>query len=401
MISSLPLPDADALATSRLVEARIRAEIDTNGGWISFARFMELALYEPGLGYYSAGAAKLGADPCDGSDFTTAPELTPLFARALARPVAEVLAASVPEVLEFGGGSGKLAADLLLELERFGVLPERYALAEVSADLRARQAATLATRAPHLAARVVWLDALPERIAGAVIGNEVLDALPVQWVVQKDVGWFERGVCIDAAQALAYSDRPASVGLQTMIAQALGSAQHCADRYQTEVHGAASALVATLVERMADDGTTAWFIDYGFPANEYYHPQRDQGTLMAHYRHRAHGDLLRWPGLQDLTAHVNFSGIASAVRAAGGEVVGYASQAAFLIDCGIATLLEGDAGDAERWAPQAAALQTLLSEAEMGELFKVIAFGKRTDAERADPPIGFRTSDRGDALGTG
>ena len=396
MSSSLPLPDADALAISRLLLDRIRAEIDAAGGWISFARFMDLALYEPGLGYYSAGAAKLGADPRDGSDFTTAPELSPLFARALARPVAEVLAASAPEILEFGGGSGKLAAELLLELERLDALPERYAVLEVSADLRARQATMLATRAPHLGARVVWLASLPERIAGAVIGNEVLDALPVQSVVQKDAGWLERGVCVDAEQALAYSDRPSSIGLQTMIAQTLRSAPRRADGYQTEIHGAASAFVTTLVERMADDRTTAWFIDYGFPASEYYHPQRNQGTLMAHYRHRAHGDLLRWPGLQDLTAHVNFSGIASAVRAAGGEVVGYANQAAFLIDCGIATLLEGNAGDAARWAPQAAALQTLLSEAEMGELFKVIAFGKRADA-----PIGFRTSNRRDTLGVG
>ena len=401
MSSSLPLPDANALATSRLLEDRIRAEIDAKGGWISFARFMELALYEPGLGYYSAGAAKLGADPRDGSDFTTAPELSPLFARALARPVAQVLAASAPEILEIGGGSGKLAADLLLELERINALPERYALLEVSADLRARQKAMLAARAPHLAARVVWLDALPERIAGAVIGNEVLDALPVQWVVRKDAGWFERGVCVDGVQAFAYLDLPAGAGLQETIAEELGSVPRLIEGYQTEIHGPASAFVATLVERMADDRTTAWFIDYGFPASEYYHPQRDQGTLMAHYRHRAHAGLLRWPGLQDLSAHVNFSAIASAVRAAGGEVRGYASQAAFLIDCGIAALLDGTAGDAACWAPQAAALQMLLSEAEMGELFKVIAIGRRTDAEPAEPadsPIGFGTSDRRDSL---
>ena len=401
MISSLPLPDANALATSRLLEDRIRAEIDAKGGWISFARFMELALYEPGLGYYSAGAAKLGADPRDGSDFTTAPELSPLFARALARPVAQVLATSAPEILEFGGGSGKLAADVLLELERINALPERYALLEVSADLRARQEVTLAARAPHLAARVVWLDALPERIAGAVIGNEVLDALPVQWVVRKDAGWFERGVCVDGVQAFAYLDLPAGAGLQETIAEELGSVPRLIEGYQTEIHGPASAFVATLVERMADDRTTAWFIDYGFPASEYYHPQRDQGTLMAHYRHRAHADLLRWPGLQDLSVHVNFSAIASAVRAAGGEVRGYASQAAFLIDCGIAALLDGTAGDAVRWVPQAAALQTRLSEAEMGELFKVIAIGRRTDAEPAEPadsPIGFGTSDRRDSL---
>ena len=394
MTELLPLPSPHALEISKALEHRIRDEIENSGGWIPFARFMELALYAPGLGYYSAGAAKLGADPDDGSDFTTAPEMTPLFARALARPVAEILLRSVPEILEFGGGSGKLAADLLQELDRLGALPTRYALLEVSADLRARQAEALALRVPHLADRVVWLESLPERIAGVVLGNEVLDAMPVQCVVRQGDAWCERGIALDHTRALAYATRPAEPELSNAIRAAIPHAASLPDDYLTEIHGAASAFIHTVVERMVDDGgTTALFIDYGFPAHEYYHPQRNTGTLMAHYRHRAHGDLLRWPGLQDLTAHVDFSAIATAARNAGGGVLGYSSQARFLIGCGIATLLEGAAADAAHWAPQVSALQKLLSEAEMGELFKVIALGKGSVA-----PIGFAHHDRSNAL---
>lgn len=394
MTELLPLPSPYALEISKALEHRIRDEIENSGGWIPFARFMELALYAPGLGYYSAGAAKLGTDPEDGSDFTTAPEMTPLFARALARPIAAILARSAPEILEFGAGSGKLAADLLQELERLDALPTRYALLEVSADLRERQSATLALRVPHLAARLVWLDSMPERIAGVVLGNEVLDAMPVQCIVRQNDSWCERGVGLDHRQALAYAIRPAGKALSTAILAAIPNAAGLPDGYLSEIHGAASAFIHTVVERLVDDGgTTALFIDYGFPAHEYYHPQRNTGTLMAHYRHRAHGDLLRLPGLQDLTAHVDFSAIAAAARNAQGRVLGYASQAEFLIDCGIATLLEGTAGDAARWGPQASALQKLLSEAEMGELFKVIALGKGSVA-----PPGFVHHDRSDAL---
>ncbi len=353
---------------------------------------MELALYAPGLGYYSAGAAKLGSDPRDGSDFTTAPELTPLFARALARPVAEILRGTNASLFELGGGSGRLAADLLLELEALDALPSRYDMLDVSADLRERQAATLAQRAPHLQDRVRWLAALPESIDGVVIGNEVLDAMPVDCVVRASDGWLERGIAVDDRGALMYRDRPAAAALKGAIRGAIPDAGALAIGYATEIHRTASAFVQTLVARMSNRSTML-LIDYGFPASEHFHSQRSGGTLMAHYRHRSSPDVLARVGLQDVTAHVDFSAVARAARDAGGTVIGYTSLASFLLDCGILQLIDGAPDDVKRWAPQAAALQKLLSQAEMGELFKVIAIA------RSDHPfIGFESSDRRAAL---
>jgi SAM-dependent MidA family methyltransferase len=378
----------EALAISARLTASIEREIEAAGGWIPFSRFMELALYAPGLGYYSAGAAKVGRSPADGSDFVTAPELTPLFARALARPVAEVLADGGTTLVELGGGSGRLAADLLRELESLERLPAQYLLLDVSADFRARQAATLAQEVPHLADRVRWLDALPDRIDGVVLGNEVLDALPVDIVVRHGGGWQTRGV----VHGLAFGDREAPADVLESIGQTIPDADLLAEGYFTEVHPAARALVGTIVGRLTDRSAML-LIDYGFPASEYYHPQRSTGTLMAHRRHRASVDLLSGPGLRDLTAHVDFSAVAAAGREAGGSLIGYTSQAAFLIDCGIADLLRGDAAAMVDWAPQAAALQRLLSEAEMGELFKVIGL-----ARGPRDLIGFQRSDRREAL---
>ena len=392
MASTLPpLNDVAALATSARLSARIAAEIDAAAGWIPFSRFMELALYEPGLGYYSAGALKIGRHPADGSDFVTAPELTPLFGRALARPVAQVLEAGGDTVVELGGGSGRLAVDLLLELERLAALPTRYRILEVSGDLRARQAATLGRDASHLVDRVDWIDTLPEVIDGVVLGNEVLDALPVELVVWDGAAWSERGIArVD--DRLRYADRPIRDWVYELVAASIGGATGLPAPYVTEVHPAARALVGETVRRLTDR-SVALFIDYGFPASEYYHPQRAGGTLRAHRRHRSTDDLLSMPGLQDLTAHVDFSAVASAAIAEGAVVVGYTSQAAFLIDCGIGGLLEGDPSDVARWAPQAAALQLLLSEAEMGELFKAVSIARRTWAL-----TGFRHTDRIGAL---
>ena len=377
----------EALETSARLIALIDVEIDRAGGWIPFSRFMDLALHAPGLGYYSAGAAKVGRGPADGSDFVTAPELTPLFARALARPAAEVLADGGDTILELGGGSGRLAADLLLALEDLDALPSAYLLLEPSADFRQRQHATLTTAAPHLVDCVRWLDALPERLDGFVFGNEVLDALPVELVVRADDTWERRGV-VRGADGFVFEDRTASPGLLASARASIPAIDRLPDRYVTELHPAARALVATLVERMSATAAMLW-IDYGFPASEYFHPQRASGTLMAHRRHRSRTDVLSCVGLQDLTAHVDFSGIAAAAEAAGASTIGYTNQAGFLIDCGIAELLQGGADDARRWAPQAAALQVLLSEAEMGELFKAIAFGRAPRSLR-----GFGGSDR-------
>ena len=388
----LPEPSHAAATVSARLLALIRDEIDRQGGWISFARFMELALYAPGLGYYSAGAAKLGSDPRDGSDFITAPELTPLFARALARPLANLLRDTKGAILELGGGSGKLAADLLLELDALDALPLRYEMLEVSADLRERQATTLARCVPHLQDRVRWLDTLPETIDGVILGNEVLDALPVDCVVRTSDAWLERGIAVDDKGTLKYRDRVAPEMLTDAIRRAVPDAGALVVGYTTEVHRAASALVGSLVARMSDR-STMFMIDYGFPAREYFHSQRSGGTLMAHYRHRATADVLARVGLQDVTAHVDFSAVARAAGDAGGVVAGYTSLASFLLDCGILELIDSAPDDVRQWAPQAAALQKLLSEAEMGELFKVIAIARMQGSV-----TGFESSDRRDSL---
>ena len=377
----------DALETSARLVALIDEELDRAGGWIPFSRFMDLALHAPGLGYYSAGSAKVGRGPADGSDFVTAPELTPLFARALAAPAAEVLAAGGATILELGGGSGRLAADLLTALEERGALPSSYLLLEPSADFRQRQHATLAVAVPHLVGRVRWLDVLPERIDGFVFGNEVLDALPVELVEWMDEAWLRRGVA-RGDDGFVFADRPASEAIVAAARASIPAIDRLPDRYVTELHPAARGLVATLVERMTATAAMLW-TDYGFPASEYFHPQRTSGTLMAHRRHRSRVDVLSCVGLQDLTAHVDFSAIAAAAEAAGASTIGYTNQANFLIDCGIAEMLQGGADDTRRWAPQAAALQILLSEAEMGELFKAIAFARTPRTLR-----GFGRSDR-------
>ena len=385
-------PDSpEALAISARLVALVHAEISRAGGWIPFSRFMDLALYAPGLGYYSAGARKIGRHPGDGSDFVTAPELTPLFGRALARPVAELLASGVDSVLELGGGSGSLAADLLIELERLGRLPATYRLLEVSADLRERQAATLRERAPLLVDRVDWIDRLPSSIDGVVIGNEVLDALPVELLGWTGESWQVRGI-VASEHGLTYGDRPVSAELLRAIERRVPQQSALPSGYLTEISIAAHALVGSLTERSTKTAVIFLF-DYGFPASEYYHPQRSTGTLVAHRRHRASSDLLAHPGLQDITAHVDFSAVADAAQAAGGLVVGFTNQASFLIDCGIADLLVGGAEDPANWAPQASALQMLLSEAEMGESFKVIAIAR---VER--PLTGFGGRDRRERL---
>lgn len=375
-----PPPGADAAAHSSKLQALIRAEAAAAGGWLPFARFMALALYAPGLGYYSAGSRKFGR----AGDFVTAPELSPLFGRTLARQLAELLAQGIPDILELGAGSGALAAQLLNALAALGRLPQRYAILEISADLRARQREHLAAAAPEHLARVVWLDTLPEVLDTIVIGNEVLDALPVHRVRVSAEGVAELG--ITAGPAFAWDSRPAAATL----AAAAQELQLPPD-YETEIGLAATALVQDLAQRLRRGALL--FIDYGFPAREYYHPQRSRGTLMCHYRHHAHDDPLAWIGLQDITAHVDFSAIARA--GAGLELLGYASQAQFLINCGITDLLGAvPADDAARYVPLAAQAQQLLSPAEMGELFKVIALGRGV----ASPLLGFRRGDKSHTL---
>ena len=386
--SGLPPPSPDALATSAALTKVIAAEIAAAGGRISFARYMELALYAPGLGYYMAGARKLGRD----GDFVTAPEISELFGRTLARQVAPLLAAGLPDILEIGAGSGALAADLLLELERLGSLPGRYLILELSADLRARSRDTLAARAPRHLERVAWLNGLPPGFSGVVIGNEVLDAMPVHRVVRRGGATLEGCVEFDpSGQAFRDCAAPASDAVRAAAA-ALPLPE---DGYRTEIQLAAQGFVRSLGASLARG--VAFFLDYGFPRREYYHPQRAAGTLMCHYRHRAHDDPYFLPGLQDITSHIDFTAITGAGAAAGMELMGYASQAQFLVNCGITDLLsETSPEDVAAYAPRSAQVQTLLAPSEMGELFKVIALGRGVPG----PLLGFARGDKSGALGS-
>jgi len=379
--SPLPAPPAAALAVSAALEQLIAAEIARGGGRLSFARYMELALYAPSMGYYMAGARKLGRD----GDFVTAPEISRLFGRTLARQLRELAALGLDEILEIGAGSGALAADLLLELERLGCAPRRYLMLELSPDLRERSRDTLAARAPHLLERVSWLNQLPARFAGIVLGNEVLDAMAVHRVIRCRGDTLEGFVQHDAAGGgFLDLEGPASEALRR-AAEELPLPD---DDYRTEIQLAARGFIRSL-GGMLERGV-ALFFDYGFPRHEYYHPQRNRGTLMCHYRHRAHDDPYFLPGLQDITAHVDFSAIAGAGRDAGLDLLGYAGQAQFLVNCGITDVLAETPADDAAYAPLAAGAQKLLSPAEMGELFKVIALGRGVP----EPLLGFARGDR-------
>ncbi|MBW7903667.1 MAG: SAM-dependent methyltransferase [Rhodocyclaceae bacterium] len=384
---ALPPPDPDALAHSRRLTRRIAEEIAAAGGWIDFARFMELALYAPGLGYYSGGARKFGA----AGDFVTAPELTPAFAQTLATQAAQVTAASAPHVIEAGAGSGRLAADLLQELERRGALPETYAILELSGELRERQRATLAATVPQLIDRVRWLDRLPERFDGLVLANELLDALPVHLVRWRDEAILERGVAGNG-DGFVWQERPAT-GAVLARAQTLAGEGVPGGGYLSEIGLAAAAWTTSWADILGRGALL--LIDYGFPRREFYHPQRGEGTLMCHYRHHAHADPFYLPGLQDITAHVDFTAIAEAGTEAGLDFLGYTTQAAFLFDCGLTEVLaRTPADDARRYLPLANAAQKLISPAEMGELFKVIALGRGIE----EPLVGFVSGDRSATL---
>lgn len=392
---SLPAPGPDALAQSEALTALIRAEIAGAGGWLPFSRYMELALYAPGLGYYSGGATKFGHRAEDGSDFVTAPELSPLFAATLARPLAQALADSgTRDLMEFGAGTGKLAAGLLNAFAELGVPFESYTIVDLSGELRERQRATIEANAPELASKVKWLDALPQAFDGVVIGNEVLDAMPVRLVVRKLGAWHERGVVVQNGR-FAFDDRPvAGDPLVATIDAAIDEANdELFMEYVTETHEAAMAFTRTVCAMLTRGA--AFFIDYGFPRHEFYHAQRAGGTLMCHYRHRAHADPFLYPGLQDITAHVEFTGIAQAGVETGADLLGFTSQARFLMNAGITDVLSDiDPADVKRFLPAANAVQKLLSEAEMGELFKVIAFSRGI----ADTLDAFASGDRSHTL---
>ncbi|MFA5625947.1 MAG: SAM-dependent methyltransferase [Thiohalomonadaceae bacterium] len=368
-LSELPQPDDLAVAHSQRLTEMVCAQITAAGGAISFVHFMDLLLHSPGLGYYSAGARKLGVD----GDFITAPELSPLFSRCVARHCAELLA-ELPTggILEFGAGHGSMAADILLELEHLAALPGRYDILEISADLREQQRQTIAKRVPHLLSRVRWLERLPEKFIGVVLANELLDAMPVhrfRWqhgrIKELGVGW--------DGSAFVWTDLPASTPRLTERVEILASCYDWPQDYVSEINLAAEDWLQSLSD-IVQQGTVLLF-DYGFPVHEYYHPQRSAGTLMCHYRHRSHADPLILPGLQDITAHVDFSAMANAALQAGFDVLGFANQANYLIGNGLLGLAE-ETHDLREQLEVAAQLKRLLLPGEMGELFKVLALGR-------------------------
>ncbi len=337
-------------------------------GWLPFDRFMALALYAPGLGYYANDSRKFGAMPSSGSDFVTAPEMTPLFGQALAAQVADALRASgTREVWEFGAGSGALALQLL---DALSDAIDRYIIVDLSGSLRARQQQALAAYGE----RVNWVSELPETLCGVVVGNEVLDAMPVKLLARKGGIWHERGIVVNAQGALAWQDWPTELRPPVDIA-----GPH---DYLTEIHPQAQAFIRTLADRLVRGA--AFFIDYGFSESEYYHEQRHMGTLMCHHGHMADTDPLAQLGHKDITAHVDFTGLALAAQEAGLGVLGYTTQARFLMNCGLVPML------AQAPLAQRVAGQRLIAEHEMGELFKVIALhrGAFWDA------VGFREGDR-------
>lgn len=369
---NLPEPSPDALHASQALQSVIAEEIAQHAGWITFARFMELALYAPGLGYYSGGAAKIGKE----GDFITAPEMTSLFGQTLAQAIIPLLAQTTPQIIEFGAGTGKLAHDILTELGNQGISVSRYFIVELSAELKARQQQTLSSFS-----QVEWLDALPAQFSGVMLGNEVLDAMPVHLVLKTDDGWKERGVGFENGHFF-YSDRPC----QTWMLDQIPEPDTLPTGYLTEVHPIAVGFMKSVAGMLnagyhaSGQGSAVLLIDYGFPAHEYYLPQRIQGTLMCHYRHHAHPDPFYLPGLQDITAHVDFSAMASAAADSGLDVLAYMSQAAFLLTAGLGeVLLRTQPEDTLRYLPRANAVQKLTSPAEMGELFKVLVVGKHIE----------------------
>jgi len=375
---------ADALAHSRRLVELICAEIARARGWIGFDRFMQLALYAPGLGYYSGGAAKLGA----AGDFVTAPELSPLYSRVLARQVSEILSLSAGDVLELGAGSGRMAEEVLRALDEAGALPDRYLILEVSAELAERQRQRLRNLPDRLASRVTWIDRLPNAFRGAVVCNEVLDALPVHLMSWGENGVRERGVAW-SGDAFVWDERTAS------DRELLGEARRLnpPPPYLSELARAGPALVAA-ISGILECGVLL-VIDYGFGEREYYHPQRSRGTLMCHFRHRAHDDPFFLPGLQDITSHVDFTAVTRTGTGAGLELLGYTTQAHFLVNLGVTELMAlTPAEHAGAYLPLAAQAQKLLSPAEMGELFKVIALGRGIDRALH----GFRSGDMGRLL---
>jgi SAM-dependent MidA family methyltransferase len=385
-MNDLPEPSPAALALSGQLTDLVCREIAAAGGAIPFSAYMERCLYAPGLGYYSAGSRKFGS----AGDFVTAPELSPLFGRCLAQTCNTVLEQlHGGDILEFGAGSGALAVDVLGELERLGRLPGRYLILERSAELRARQQQRVAEQLPRLQERVSWLDALPEPgFAGVLLANEVLDAMPAE-VFQWTGARIEQFYVSCSAAGFDWHRQATQDDVLVAAVQGVQQACELAAGYRSEVNLSIAPWLES-VAGMLDRGLLL-LSDYGYPRHEYYHPQRNEGTLMCHYRHRAHTDPLLWPGLQDITTHVDFTAVAEAGVAAGLDVTGFTSQAGFLLDCGLDRLLQASGPvDSASYIKAAQQVKQLTLPGEMGERFAFIGLAKGVDG----PLPGFRMQDR-------
>lgn len=382
-LNSLPIPDINAIAHSNHLLDLILKEIRSGDGFLSFARFMELALYAPGLGYYNQGSQKFGRQ----GDFITAPELSSLFSRCMAKQCQHILQTFEGEgvILEVGAGSGRMAADILLELQKQNCLPKHYFILELSASLKHQQHETLINTCPQLMDRIHWLDNLSGfECRGVILGNEVLDAMPVHRFQITERGTQELGVTENEGKLISH--------LGSILHLPIESQKDLLSfpkEYTSEINLMLAPWIKTLSNLLIEGAIV--FIDYGFPGKEYYHPDRTSGTLMCHYQHRSHHDPFFYPGLQDITAHVDFTAIANAAIENGLDVLGFTNQAAFLINCGLIEIFQsqGSLNDKDRFQ-QNHAIQTLTSPAEMGELFKVIALGKHFDLSL----IGFQSLDK-------
>ena len=363
---------------SELLKAKIASQIASQGGWIPFSRYMEMALYEPGMGYYSAGAHKLGP----GGDFTTAPELSPLFGAAICSTLIPVLeglkAQNLPtQILEFGAGTGKLASSILTRLHDLNFTLDRYDIVEISPDLAQRQQEHISNTILQLDSQTHchWPSELPKDFKGVILANEVIDAIPCDVIIYQNGFWYWYGVAFENGKLLWKTGLPVE---QNLLPETLVSGNF-SEGYVTELHAPANAWMRQVAKHLHSGLFLT--LDYGFPEGEYYHPQRLEGTLMAHHRHHAIQDPFHLPGLCDLTTHVDWSQIARAALEENADDVYLSNQAAYLLDAGIGDIaLEiGDPNNPETFLPISNALQKLLSEAEMGELFKAFAFSKNLD----------------------
>ncbi len=363
---------------SELLKAKITSQIASQGGWIPFSRYMEMALYEPGMGYYSAGAHKLGP----GGDFTTAPELSPLFGAAICSTLIPVLkglkAQNLPtQILEFGAGTGKLASSILTRLHDLNFTLDRYDIVEISPDLAQRQQEHISNTILQFDSQTHchWPSELPKDFKGVILANEVIDAIPCDVIIYQNGFWYWYGVAFENGTLLWKTGLPVE---QNLLPETLLSGNF-SEGYVTELHAPANAWMRQVAKHLHSGLFLT--LDYGFPEGEYYHPQRLEGTLMAHHRHHAIQDPFHLPGLCDLTTHVDWSQIARAALEENADDVYLTNQAAYLLDAGIGDIaLEiGDPSNPEMFLPISNALQKLLSEAEMGELFKAFAFSKNLD----------------------